>query len=112
MNLFKQGDIVVVRFPFTDGSAFKKRPALLVSNDLVNDTGDYLLVQITSKIHPDGLSLPIADTDLLRPLALESELRCHKLFTVSESVILSKITSAHPHFLQKVATKIQSLIQP
>ena len=41
-SMYKQGDIVVVKFPFTDGSQFKKRPALVISNDIVNKTGDYL----------------------------------------------------------------------
>ena len=43
--MYKQGDIIVVKFPFTDGSEFKKRPALVVSNDKVNKTDDYLIVQ-------------------------------------------------------------------
>jgi len=42
--LYAQGDIVVVSFPFTDISQTKKRPALVLSNHLVNQTGDYLLV--------------------------------------------------------------------
>ena len=111
MNLYKQGDIVVVRFPFTDGSEFKKRPALVISNDLVNDTGDYLLVQITSKTHADGLSIEIENTDVLRPLALRSYVRSHKIFTVNESLVLSKITEVHTHFVKKVADKIYTLIE-
>jgi mRNA interferase MazF len=110
MNLYKQGDIVVVRFPFTDGSQFKKRPALVISNDLVNATGDYLLVQITSKAHKDGLSMEVENTDVLRPLALRSYVRSHKLFTVNESLVLSKITEAQTHFVKKVAVKIYSLM--
>lgn len=39
--MFKQGDIVVVKFPFTDGAEFKKRPALVISNARVNKTKDY-----------------------------------------------------------------------
>jgi mRNA interferase MazF len=47
---YKRGDIVIVNFPFSDLSKAKKRPALIISNHLVNRTGDYLLVQISSKI--------------------------------------------------------------
>ena len=47
MAFYKQGDIVSVNFPFTDISQTKRRPALVISNDLVNQTGDYLLAQIT-----------------------------------------------------------------
>jgi mRNA interferase MazF len=46
--MYKQADIVVVKFPFTDGSEFKKRPALVVSNEIINKNGDYLIFQMTS----------------------------------------------------------------
>jgi mRNA interferase MazF len=51
---YRQGDIVWVDFPFMDGSQIKPRPALIISNETVNQTGDYILVQITSKIKRDG----------------------------------------------------------
>jgi len=44
MAQYQQGDIVTVDFPFTDISQTKRRPALVVSNEQVNETGDYLLV--------------------------------------------------------------------
>jgi mRNA interferase MazF len=42
------GDIVLLKFPFTDGNSFKKRPALII-NDF-ND-GDIIVCRITSKIY-------------------------------------------------------------
>ncbi|MDP2061400.1 MAG: type II toxin-antitoxin system PemK/MazF family toxin [Flavobacteriaceae bacterium] len=54
--------------PFTDGSEFKRRPAMIISNAKVNKTKDYLLVQITSKYHEDRLTFPIDDNDCLIPL--------------------------------------------
>ncbi|MDQ6815598.1 MAG: type II toxin-antitoxin system PemK/MazF family toxin [Bacteroidota bacterium] len=43
---YKNGDIVWVKFPFTDASSGKLRPALIISNDTVNRTGDYLLCRL------------------------------------------------------------------
>jgi mRNA interferase MazF len=40
--MFEQGDIVSVAFPFTNASTSKRRPALILSNHKVNQTGDYL----------------------------------------------------------------------
>ena len=48
MNPFAFGDIVLLKFPFTDGNSFKKRPALVI-NDF-ND-GDIIVCRITSKIY-------------------------------------------------------------
>jgi mRNA interferase MazF len=108
--MYKQGDIIVVKFPFTDGSEFRKRPALIISNETVNKTNDYLVVQITSKNHIDELSAPIEDSDCLHPLPLKSYIRVHKIFTVHHSLILSKITSVKPPFIIKIADEIYNLI--
>ncbi len=109
--MYKQGDIIVVKFPFTDGSEFRKRPALVVSNDMLNKTDDYLIVQITSKINNDWLSISIEDSDCLQPLPLKSCVRSHKIFTVHKSLILNKITKVKPNFLKKVTEKIGTLIK-
>lgn len=36
------------KISFSDASSDKLRPALIISNDIVNQTGDYLLMQITT----------------------------------------------------------------
>jgi len=109
--MYAQGDLIVIKFPFTDGSEFKKRPALVISNDSVNKTDDYLVVQITSKISTDGLSIAIEDNDCLNPLPLVSYVRSHKIFTVHKSLILSKITKVKPDFLKAVSDKICKLLK-
>jgi mRNA interferase MazF len=110
--MLQKGDIVIVRFPFTDASEYKKRPALVISNDLVNITGDYLMVQITSKDKKDALSLPVKTTDYMgTELPLKSFIRLHKIFLLNESLVLSKATSVKPAFIEKVTDKIIELIK-
>ena len=109
--MYKQADIVVVKFPFTDGSEFKKRPVLVISNEKVNKTGDYLVVQITSKFNNDGLSILIEDNDCQQPLPLKSYVRIHKIFTVSQSLILTKVTSVKPKFIKNVTEKIGDILK-
>jgi len=77
--MYKQGDIVIVKFPFTDGSEFKKRPALVISNSKIEASEDFLLVQITSKLSNDGLSITIRKEDCLNDLPLKSYIRPHKI---------------------------------
>ena len=103
---YKQGDIVSVYFPFSDGSTFKKRPALIISNETVNKTGDYLIAQITSKVCNDGLSVDIEDENCTTVLPFKSYIRSHKLFTIHHQRILSKISSAKVSLMQKLETKI------
>ena len=50
------GDIVLLKFPFTDTKTFKKRPALII-NDF-ND-GDIVVCRITSKIYQTSFDIYI-----------------------------------------------------
>ena len=48
---YEFGDVVLVPFPFTDQTAFKKRPAVIVSNKAYNSTRpDVVLMPITSQL--------------------------------------------------------------
>jgi len=112
MALYKRGDIVAVQFPFTDISQTKKRPALVVSNDIVNSTGDYLLIQITSQVKNDTLSLPINAQDFSGPqLPLTSFVRIHKIFLLNESLISNRITSVTPSFLDVLTNLFLKVIR-
>lgn len=109
--MYSQGDIVSVDFPFSDGSITKKRPALVISNQKVNSTGDYLLVQITSKVQNDGLSLQIGKEEFAQwELPLKSYIRIHKIFLLNESLIIRKVTSVKKSFLTKVISRISEII--
>jgi len=110
---YKKGDIVIIGFPFSDLSKTKKRPALVISNDTVNKTGDYLMVQVTSKVRKDNLSLPINKTDFIngKKLPLQSCIRLHKIFLLNESLIISKNTAVNSGFLDLVIEKITKFIK-
>jgi mRNA interferase MazF len=58
MGTFVKGDVVVVPFPFSDLSAAKRRPALVVAI-LTGD--DVILCQITSRAITDSYAIPITD---------------------------------------------------
>lgn len=110
---YKKGDIVIIGFPFSDLSKTKKRPALIISNDTVNNTGDYLMVQVTSKIRNDSLSFPINKVDFVngKELPLLSCIRLHKIFLLNESLIISKNTAVNANFLSSVIDKITALLK-
>ena len=52
---FSKGDIVIIPVPFTDNKGTKLRPAVVISNDTVHQSGDEMIVQITSKLKQDSL---------------------------------------------------------
>lgn len=96
---YQQGDIVVVDFPFTDVSQTKKRPAIVLFNQLINQTGDYMLVMITSQVKYDGFSLPLLPIDFVgTSLPLTSFFRVHKMFLLNESLIQRKFSAVSAAF--------------
>jgi len=71
------------------------------------------MVQVTSRIRNDSLSLPIDNTDFVnfKYLPLQSCIRLHKIFLLNESLIISKNTAVNTGFLNSVIEKIIALIK-
>ena len=87
----RRGDVVLVPFPFTDLSAIKQRPALVVSPDAWNAAqSDVMLVAITSQMNvtpgPQDLVLTPADV-ATAGLPKPSRVRITKLFTMHSGLL-------------------------
>ncbi len=87
MNKLTFGDIVLLKFPFTDGYSFKKRPALVI-NDF-ND-GDILVCRITSKIYDSNQDVLLDDWEK-SGLKLASVVRVHKMATLEKELVEAQI---------------------
>jgi mRNA interferase MazF len=101
MTRYKQGEVVLVAFPFTDLSGVKQRPALVVSADWFNRaSSDCVLVAITSNV-PARIKrgeLLLSASDLTSAgLPKPSMVRAGKIFTLQQGLIrkpLGKLSSA------------------
>jgi mRNA interferase MazF len=98
------GDVVLVRFPFTDQVGYKQRPAVVVSNTAYQrNRSDVILLAITSQIRPtSGFGeAPIADwraAGLLKPSVFKPI-----LFTAERSLLrktLGTLSSADQQALR------------
>ena len=79
--------VVLVPFPFSDLSAQKLRPALVMADA---GRGDWLLCQITSKPYGDAHAVELVDADFESGgLKLVSYARPAKLFTSHQSLLRS-----------------------
>ena len=84
----KKGDIVLVKYPFTDLSSEKLRPALVLMPE--DKEGDALLAFITSTFiikDPFDIQLLKGTTGLHK----DSILRLRKIMAVYKSLIIGKI---------------------
>jgi mRNA interferase MazF len=88
MQQFNQGEIVIIEYPFSDGSGAKMRPVVIVSNEFANiNEKDLVFAKITTNQRGDNYSLPLLDSDTVRPLPKNSEVRANKFYTLDQSLI-------------------------
>ncbi len=108
---YQQGDVISVPFPFTDLTNSKPRPALVLSNDSVSNTGDLIIVMITSQRKIDGVNLEITSKDIDVRLPKQSFVRCHRLVTIDEKIVSGKFATVTKDFFARVLAAVQTLIE-
>ena len=89
---YKPFDVVVVPFPFTDRQTHKRRPALILSDEMQfnKPTGHVVLAMITSQKNPEWpLDTPITG-NRQAGLTAPSKVRM-KLFTLDHRLVIKKI---------------------
>jgi len=79
------GSVVLVSFPFSDLSATKRRPAVVLASA---GRGDSILCQVTSNPYADPDAFYVVDDDFaVGSLQRESYARPGKLFTANASLV-------------------------
>jgi mRNA interferase MazF len=87
MATHKFGEIVLVKFPFTNNLTFKKRPALIIND--TND-GDVIVCRITSKLYYTAFDVELKNWNKYG-LKLPSVIRVHKVASVDKVMIDIKL---------------------
>jgi mRNA interferase MazF len=110
---YKQREIVLVPFPFSDLSSLKRRPVLIVSNNEFNDQySDVLVCVITSNLFLDSYSIKLENDDLeIGVLPESSVVKTHKLFTIEKTRIIKKFSVVKSEYFDQVKDKLEALIQ-
>lgn len=100
----KRGDVVLVDYPFSDGSGSKYRPALVVQADVFNKTlRDTILATITTNTQPSVTSLVIDPAESPNSgLRLACSVRCDNLQTLDKSIVQGSIGYLSKRSMQKV----------
>ena len=110
MGGFRAGLVVLVRFPFSDLSSSKLRPALVLAS--AGGT-DWVLCQITSNPYSDPSAVPLTAASFAEGgLPRESFARPGKVFTASESIVVRRAgiltTAAHRGVVEAVVRLLQA----
>lgn len=108
MGKFVKGDVVVLPFPFSDLSATKKRPALVIAA-LTGD--DVILCMITSQAAHDDYAVSLTTADFVAgKLPQESNIRPNRLFTADSNIILNRAGAISKKKVQDVVDKIVQIL--
>ena len=107
-NLTK-GDVVSVPFPFTDASATKRRPALVIAK---SDSGNIIVCPITSKAGRDD-EIKLEDQDFrVGKLDLSPcYIRPNIIATVDRSTVIRQIGHLKDEKTNEVIHKIIEILQ-
>lgn len=111
--MYKQREIVLVPFPYSDLSSAKRRPVLIISNNNYNNSfPDILVCVITSNFFKDDYSVLLKDYDLeIGILPEQSVIKCHKLFTIQQSQILKRFSIINKAKFDEVINMLNRLIE-
>ena len=104
----KQKDIVLLPYPFTDLKGKKIRPALVVSNNSVNNKSkDCIMLPLTSVIKDEPYSIAISQDDLSTgQLIKPSRIKIDKIFTVEKGLIVMKIGAINNTTFDKIKSEL------
>ncbi len=112
---FDPGQIVLVSYPFTDQTAAKLRPALVISSAKFNQGEDFVAVPISSRVDAhDQFGYLISETE---EYFEETKLRCSstvkwaKLMTLSATVVQRRLGVGPKKVLADIQDKIRSIFR-
>ncbi len=94
---YKSGDIVLVKFPFTNLKKSKKRPVLVIKNE--SNFNDIVCFQITSNAYQSSLLKIDEEYFKENKLPLTSYIKYDKCFTLSSEIVDKKLTSLNQDIL-------------
>ena len=112
----EQGDIVLIPVPFTDLSAQKRRPVIVVSNTAYHRaTSDMVVVAMTS--NPAGTSAAysfvITNTNLERgTLNRPGTVRADKIYTLAQVLAVTTFGRVRLEVLDRIRQLLNDLMTP
>ena len=115
MNIVR-GDVVLVKFLFSDGSGRSKlRPALVVQTDDLNGRiTDTIIAAISTKSHRASkyqVAIDIATSEgLLSGLRFSSMVQCENLLTIDTSLFQAVIGHLPESIMLQISSALESVL--
>ena len=109
MERFVKGDVIVLEFPFSDLTSYKRRPSLIIK---VPGGEDVIICQITAESQKKDVEIPLRNNEFARgELKRDSYVRIDKITTIKKTRIKYKIGSLKPEKFKEIIDKIISFLK-
>lgn len=113
---FKKWDLVLLAYPFTDLSATKVRPAVVISpdseNGVLEDSVFLLITNNTSRLSPFDLVVDTSHPEFLTTgLIGRSVIRVNKIWTLRNTLIHRALGKLGPQLQHAVSNLIASYLE-
>lgn len=109
MVLPATGEVVLVRFPFSDLSQTKLRPAVVLAGA---GHGDWILSQVTSKSYGDARTIQLDHASFdSGSLLVTSHVRPGKLFTANRDLIVALVGKLKPEPFRQIVDSVVALLR-
>ena len=105
------GDVVLVPFPFTDQTASKKRPAVIVSADAYHRGRDVIVMAVTSQIlRPAGIVGEVLISDWRGAGLPKASLIKPVIATIEQQLILRKLGALQSADVQALHAALRQIL--
>lgn len=111
--MYRQGDILLIPVPFTDLTSSKRRPVIVLSNNMYNsNTDDIIVAAITSNVLSKKYSILITNNDLIEGnLKVDSCIRADKIYTLSQNIVIKEFGKINEKIMNDIKSNINELLK-
>ena len=104
------GDIVIVRFPYTDMRGATRRPGLIVGDVNYQSQVDWIVCRITTESNPGSGQITLSNTDLANGrLSENSWVRPDRLMTMNRGIFGNTIARLTDAKLAEILAAVRAL---
>lgn len=108
----KQRDMVLIPIPFSDLKSKKRRPVIIISNDVYNQkTDDIVVAAVTSNLEKKDYTLLITQTAMAEgDLPRDSIIRVDKIYSLSQKIVVKQLGKVTRETFARVVAQLNRLV--
>lgn len=108
--MYEQREIVLIPFPYSDLTGSKFRPALIISNNLLNNSEDRICCLITSNPTKQGIEIKKENFQEGK-LPFKSWVKPYRIFTINKNIIKKKLCITNKEFYHKILEELNKYLK-